>query len=73
MTGKALQSLVVTRAGLQPNATNWPRTLHGGNWHAGSALNLLASVLFAGLWLTGLLIWTRRKLWMRSRLRAQST
>jgi uncharacterized iron-regulated membrane protein len=66
---------VVTRADLQPNATNWPRARHEGNWHAvcGSALNLPASVLFAGLWLTGLLIWTRRKLWMRSRLRAQST
>ncbi len=73
--GQVLQSVVVTRAGLQLNATNWPRALHEGNWHAvfGSTLNLLASVLFAGLWLTGLLIWGRRKLRMRSRLRAQST
>lgn len=71
---QSLQSVGVTKAGLQLNPTNWPRALHEGNWHAliGSTLNLLASILFAGLWLTGLLIWGRRKLRKRARLRTQT-
>jgi hypothetical protein len=53
----------VTRAGLQPLATNWPRALHEGNWHAlwGSGLNLALSLVLAGLWGTGLVIWAKRR------------
>jgi uncharacterized iron-regulated membrane protein len=66
-----LRAYVVEPAGLRPIPTNWPRALHEGNWHAsiGSAANLLASVVFSGLWLTGLLIWLRRKTRRRQRQR----
>jgi uncharacterized iron-regulated membrane protein len=62
--GQMLKGYMVSRAGLLPQATNWPRALHEGNSNAlvGSLLNVIASVVFLGLWLTGLMIWTRRKL-----------
>lgn len=62
--GQRLTGYIVTKTGLAPQPTNWPRALHEGNWNAvaGSLINLLASVVFLGLWVTGLLIWTRRKL-----------
>jgi hypothetical protein len=66
-----LRAYEVQPAGLRPLPTNWPRALHEGNWHAtiGSTANLLASVVFTGLWLTGLLIWLRRKTRRRQRQR----
>lgn len=62
--GQRLTGYVVSRTGLAPQETNWPRALHEGNWNAlaGSLLNLVASVVFLGLWVTGLIIWARRKL-----------
>ncbi len=66
-----LRAYAVEPAGLRPLPTNWPRALHEGNWHAslGSSANLIASVVFTGLWLTGLLIWLRRKTRRRYRQR----
>jgi uncharacterized iron-regulated membrane protein len=62
--GNVLTGFAVTKTGLQDTQVNWPRALHEGNWHAvwGSALNIIASVVFVGLWITGLIIWARRKL-----------
>ncbi len=58
----------VTRAGLLPLGTNWPRALHEGNWHLtwGPLANGLVSVLFLGLLGTGLTIWLRRRLKQRT-------
>ncbi len=59
-----LRSVAVGKDAVQPLAMNWPRALHEGNWHAiiGSTLNIVVSIVFIGLWVTGLLIWARRKL-----------
>lgn len=61
--GNRLTGVVVTREGLQTPPMNWPRALHEGNWHAlwGSGLNLALSLVLAGLWGTGLVIWARRR------------
>ena len=61
--GNRLAGILVTREGLQEPPTNWPRALHEGNWHAlwGSGLNLALSLVLAGLWGTGLVIWARRR------------
>ncbi|PTM41261.1 PepSY-associated TM helix domain-containing protein [Bosea sp. 124] len=61
--GDRLASFVVAQEGLQEAPTNWPRALHEGNWHAlwGSGLNLALSVVLAGLWGTGLVIWAKRR------------
>ncbi len=71
--GDVLRNIVVTRAGISPQPTNWPRALHEGNWHAlwGSTLNILASVVFIGLWGTGLVIWARRQFRPRQRQRVR--
>ena len=47
-------------------ATNWPRAIHEGNWSRilAPGLNILVSVVFLGLWGTGLFIWMRRKVRM---------
>jgi uncharacterized iron-regulated membrane protein len=62
--GSRLTNFIVTRDGLQTPAMNWPRALHEGNWHAviGSSFNLALSLVLLGLWSTGLIIWTRRKI-----------
>lgn len=71
----SLTAFMVTKAGLAELPANWPRALHEGNWHAlyGSALNIIASVVFCGLWLTGLIIWARRTLRQGRRRRAKLT
>jgi uncharacterized iron-regulated membrane protein len=65
--GSHLSSVIVRADGLQTAPVNWPRAIHEGNWHAwiGGSLNVVASIVFIGLWLTGLIIWTRRKLRQR--------
>ncbi|MGL4637669.1 MAG: PepSY domain-containing protein [Beijerinckiaceae bacterium] len=62
--GNVLTGFAVTKDGLATTQTNWPRALHEGNWHAvwGSVFNIIASIVFLGLWLTGLIIWARRQL-----------
>lgn len=69
--GNVLTGFTVSKQGLSTTQMNWPRALHEGNWHAiwGSALNIIASVVFIGLWVTGLWIWARRKLRPRQRQR----
>jgi hypothetical protein len=73
-TDDGLTSLVVTQAGLAPAPRNWPRALHEGNWSPWLApvLNILVSLVFVGLWATGLLIWLRRSLRLRQK-RLQAT
>ncbi|WP_420132772.1 PepSY domain-containing protein [Rhodopseudomonas sp.] len=53
-----------TPSGLTPMPRNWPRLLHEGNWSAliSGPLNVIVSVVLAGLLTTGLLLWARRKL-----------
>lgn len=61
--GGRLTNYVVTRDGVQPAPSNWPRALHEGNWNAffGSFLNVVLSFALIGLWGTGLIIWARRR------------
>ncbi len=73
-TEEGLTNVVVTPAGLVTGQRNWPRALHEGNWSPWLAptLNILVSVVFVGLWATGLLIWLRRSLRQRQK-RLQTT
>jgi uncharacterized iron-regulated membrane protein len=68
-TSDGLVGFAVTRDGLVETPRNWPRAIHEGNWSPflAPALNILVSVVFVGLWATGLLIWVRRKLRLRRR------
>lgn len=69
LTGDGLTTMQVTQAGLVTQPRNWPRALHEGNWSPllAPALNILVSVVFIGLWTTGLFIWVRRTLKRRRR------
>lgn len=62
--GGQLRAYAVTPDGMTELPPNWPRAIHEGNWSAvaGSAVNLVTSIILLGLLATGLLIWTRRKL-----------
>jgi uncharacterized iron-regulated membrane protein len=68
-TADGLTGYQVTPAGLVQPPRNWPRAIHEGNWSPllAPALNIIVSVVFVGLWFTGLFIWARRKirLWRR--------
>ncbi|MGL4239551.1 MAG: PepSY domain-containing protein, partial [Beijerinckiaceae bacterium] len=68
-TDRGLIGFVVTKDGLTEPPRNWPRAIHEGNWSPvlAPALNIIVSVVFVGLWITGLLIWARRKLRLRRR------
>jgi uncharacterized iron-regulated membrane protein len=58
-----LTNVAITRTGAEIQLRNWPRAVHEGNWSVlGAWLNILVSVVFLGLWGTGLYIWARRKL-----------
>lgn len=69
--GDELKSFAVTRQGVVPLATNWPRALHEGNWHSlwGPLANLIVSIVSLGLLGTGMIIWARRR--FRPRVRAR--
>jgi uncharacterized iron-regulated membrane protein len=58
----SLTNFVVTPSGLEATARNWPRAIHEGSWSGVLApvLNVIVSVVFIGLWMTGLFIWVRR-------------
>jgi uncharacterized iron-regulated membrane protein len=63
-TADGLVGFIVTKDGLQTPPRNWPRSIHEGNWSPTLApvLNIIVSVVFVGLWVTGLIIWARRKI-----------
>jgi uncharacterized iron-regulated membrane protein len=58
----SLTNFVVTPVGLEATARNWPRAIHEGSWSGtlAPALNVIVSIVFIGLWGTGLFIWCRR-------------
>jgi uncharacterized iron-regulated membrane protein len=57
-----LANYSVQKTGLTLLPTNWPRAIHEGTWSRSLApsLNILVSVVFIGLWFTGMFIWVRR-------------
>jgi uncharacterized iron-regulated membrane protein len=63
-TADGLTGYQITPTGLVQPPRNWPRAIHEGNWSPvlAPALNIVVSVVFVGLWFTGLLIWIRRKI-----------
>ncbi|MGJ5070559.1 PepSY domain-containing protein [Bradyrhizobium oligotrophicum] len=66
-----LRAYAVTSDGLSALPRNWPRLLHEGNWSLiGSAANVLISVALFALLVTGVLIWTQRRLRRPSRARS---
>jgi len=69
--GGELRAYSFTADGVTPLARNWPRLLHEGNWSAliSGLLNVIVSVVLFGLLITGVLLWSRRKL----RRRPQAT
>jgi hypothetical protein len=64
-----LQAFAVTPSGLSALPRNWPRLIHEGNWSSmvSSLVNVLISVVFTGLLITGLIIWARRTFRRRHR------
>jgi uncharacterized iron-regulated membrane protein len=68
-TDDGLTNFIVTKDGLSSPPRNWPRAIHEGNWSPTLApwLNIIVSVVFIGLWTTGLIIWARRNLRLRRR------
>jgi uncharacterized iron-regulated membrane protein len=73
-TPDGLIGYVVTKDGLQAPPRNWPRSIHEGNWSPllAPAINIVVSIVFVGLWFTGLVIWARRTLRMRRRRAARA-
>ena len=61
-TDEGANTSVVTADGLVSGDRNWPRAIHEGNWSRVLAplSNIIVSVVFIGLWFTGLFIWLRR-------------
>jgi uncharacterized iron-regulated membrane protein len=68
-----LRNYAVTADGVTPLPRNWPRLLHEGNWLAwlSGSLNVVVSIVLAGLLGTGVVLWARRKL--RRRPRSEAT
>jgi uncharacterized iron-regulated membrane protein len=64
----------ITPDGLKKLEKNWPRAIHEGNWSRtlGPLFNILVSIVFIGLWITGLWIWARRT-FFRKRQRDRAT
>ena len=69
--GSSQKTYMVTRDGLQPAGTNLPRTFHEGTFWGiwGGVMNVILSFAFLGLLGTGFVIWLRRKLRPRRRVR----
>lgn len=71
--GDELRAYAVTADGLSALPRNWVRLLHEGNWSLiGSAANVLISVVLLTLLVTGVLIWTQRRLRRPKRTRDAS-
>lgn len=64
----------VTASGTEPVQRNWPRLIHEGNWmgHVSAGLNVVTSLAFAILLVTGIWIWGRRQLRRRRNLAARA-
>nr|WP_041756366.1 PepSY domain-containing protein [Bradyrhizobium sp. ORS 278] len=72
--GDELRAYAITPDGLSALPRNWVRLLHEGNWSLiGSAANVLISVVLLTLLLTGVLIWTQRRLRRPNRAREVPT
>lgn len=69
--GSSQTTYTVTRDGLKPTGTNLPRTFHEGTFWGvwGGVMNVILSFAFLGLLGTGFVIWLRRKLRPRKRMR----
>lgn len=69
--GSSQTTYMVTREGLRPAGTNLPRTFHEGTFWGiwGGVMNVILSFAFLGLLGTGFVIWLRRKLRPRRRVR----
>ncbi|MGJ4943683.1 PepSY domain-containing protein [Bradyrhizobium sp. HKCCYLS1011] len=66
--GDELRAYAVSADGLTALPRNWPRLLHEGNWSLlGSAANVVISLVLLGLLVSGVLIWSRRRLRRPSR------
>ncbi len=63
MENGQFQGYFVTPKALVPVPRNWPRSIHEGLWigSTGSVLNVVVSLMLAGLLTTGLLLWLRRQ------------
>lgn len=64
----------VTAAGIQALPRQWPRLLHEGNWkgHLSAGLNVITSIAFVILFVTGLWIWARRQVRRRRNVAARA-
>lgn len=64
----------VTASGTEPVQRNWPRLIHEGNWkgHVSAGLNLITSLAFVILLVTGIWIWGRRQLRRRRNFAARA-
>jgi len=69
--GASQSTWIVTREGLKPAGANLPRTFHEGTFWGvwGGVMNVILSFAFIGLLGTGFVIWLRRRLRPRRRVR----
>ena len=69
--GSSQTTYTITSDGLKPTGTNWPRAFHEGTFWGfwGGVINVILSFAFLGLLGTGFVIWLRRKLKPRRRVR----
>ena len=72
VVGSTPVNYTISKAGLQPLQTNWPRSLHEGTWNTvwGPLANAVVAVLFIVLIATGGTIWARRT-WKQRQIRAK--
>lgn len=72
VVGSTPANYTISKAGLQPLQTNWPRSLHEGTWNTvwGPAANAVVALLFIVLIATGGTIWARRT-WKQRQIRAK--
>lgn len=69
--GSSQTTYMLTREGLKPAGANWPRTFHEGTFWGiwGGVMNVILSFAVLGLLGTGFVIWLRRRLRPRRRVR----
>jgi len=73
--GGELRAYTFTASDVVALPRNWPRLLHEGNWLAwlSGPLNLITAVVLFGLLVSGVWLWTRRKLRRRPNAAAAAT